>query len=76
MISKTLFRLTDGLILCANKLCGIEPVSFNGEDTDLMSYLIFSDKVGFAFKVTALLATILVVIFTVFMICQEEHMNM
>lgn len=71
MISKTFFRLTDGLILCANKLCGIEPVSFNGEDTDLMSYLIFSDKVGFAFKVTALLATILVVIFTVFMIIRS-----
>jgi hypothetical protein len=71
MISKTLFRLTDGLILCANKLCGIEPVSFNGEDTDLMSYLIFSDEIGFAFKATALLATILVVIFTVFMIIRS-----
>ena len=68
MISKTLFRLIDGLILCANKLCGIEPISFNGEETDFLSYLLFSDEIGFAFRVSAILATILLVIFTVFMI--------
>lgn len=68
MISKTIFRLIDGLILCANKLCGIDPVSFEGEDTDLLSYLLFSGEVGFAFRVTAILATILLVVFAVFMI--------
>ena len=71
MLSKTLFRLTDGLILCANKLCGIEPISFDGEQTDLLSYLFDSSEVGFAFKVTALLGTILVVVFTVFMIIRS-----
>ena len=71
MISKTLFRLIDGLLLCANKLCGIDPVEFEGEDTDLMSYLLFSEEIGFAFKATALLATILVVVFTVFMIIRS-----
>jgi len=68
MISKTIFRLIDGLILCANKLCGLEPISFNGEDNDFLSYLLFSDEIGFAFRVSAILATILLVIFTVFMI--------
>ena len=71
MLSKTLFRLIDGLILCANKLCGIDPVSFNGESTDLLSYLLFSNEIGFAFKITALLATVLVVVFTVFMIMRS-----
>ena len=68
MISKTLFRLSDGLIYCANLLCGIEPIEVSGEETDLLSYLLFSSKVSIAFKTAALLATILVVIFSVFMI--------
>ena len=70
-ISSTLFRLIDGLIMCANKLCGIEPITIDGEENDLLSYLFFSDKVGFAFRVSALLATILLVIFTVFMILRS-----
>ena len=70
-ISKTLFRLIDGLIMCANKLCGIEPVNFNGEETDFLSYLMFSDEIGFAFRASAILATILLVIFTVFMIIRS-----
>ena len=71
MISKTLFRLIDGLILCANKLCGIDPINFEGEKTDLMSYLILSDEIGFAFRISAILATILLVVFTVFMIIRS-----
>ena len=67
-ISKTIFRLIDGLILCANKLCGIDPVSFEGEKTDFLTYLIFSSEVGFAFRVTVILATILLVVFAVFML--------
>lgn len=71
MLSKTLFRLIDGLILCANKLCGIDTISFEGEETDLLSYLLFSQEIGFAFRVAAILATILLVIFTVFMIIRS-----
>ena len=70
-ISSTLFRLIDGLILCANKLCGIDLISFSGEETDLLSYLLLSNEVGFAFRVSAILATILTVIFTVFMIIRS-----
>lgn len=67
-ISSTLFRLIDGLILCANKLCGIDTINFNGEENDFLSYLLLSDEIGFAFRVSAILATMLLVIFTVFMI--------
>ena len=70
-ISSTLFRLVDGLILCANKLCGLDTINFNGEEGDFLSYLIFSDEIGFAFRVSAILATILLVIFTVFMIIRS-----
>ena len=70
-ISITLFRLIDGLISCANMLCGIEPVNFNGKKTDFLSYLLFSDEIGFAFRVAAVLATILLFIFTVFMIIRS-----
>ncbi len=71
MLSKTIFRIIDGLILCANKLCGIDTISFGGEETDFLSYLLFSDEIGFAFRISALLATILLVIFTVFMIIRS-----
>ena len=71
MISSTLFRLIDGLILCANKLCGIDTINFEGKENDFLSYLIFSDKIGFAFRVSAIIATILLVIFTVFMIARS-----
>ena len=71
MISKTLFMLVDGLVLCANKLCGIDPISFGGEENDFLSYLILSDEIGFAFRVSALLATILLVVFSVFMIIRS-----
>ena len=71
MISKTIFRIIDGLILCANKLCGIDTVNFNGEDTDFLGYLMFSEEVSFAFKVSALLAFILLIVFTIFMIIRS-----
>ena len=67
-ISSTLFRLIDGLVLCANKLCGIDTINFDGEETDFLSYLLLSDEIGFAFRASAILATMLLVIFTVFMI--------
>ena len=71
MISSTIFRLIDGLILCANKLCGIDTISFDGEESDFLTYLLFSNEIGFAFRVSALLATILLVIFSVFMIIRS-----
>ena len=71
MLSKTIFRIIDGLILCANKLCGIDTINIEGEETDFLSYLLFSKEIGFAFRVAAILATILLVIFTVFMIIRS-----
>lgn len=71
MLSKTIFRVIDGLILCANKLCGIDTINFDGEETDFLMYLFTSDEVAFAFAISALLATILIIVFTVFMIIRS-----
>lgn len=67
-ISKTIFELIDGLMSCANKLCGVETVSFGGEEKDFLYYLFSSDQVWFAFRVAALLGMIVLVIFTIFAI--------
>lgn len=67
-ISKTLFHLIDGLMSCANKLCGVETIAFGGEQKDFLYYLFSSDQVWFAFRVAALLGMIVLVIFAVFAI--------
>ena len=64
-VSKTLFKLIDGLIQCANYLCGVEPVSVAGEEVDFLEYIITSNQMGFAFSAAALLGMIIVVVFSV-----------
>lgn len=65
LVTKTLFKLIDGLVKCANLLCGVEPIKINGKETDIMHYLIFSPEVSFAFKVAALLGIVVVVVFSI-----------
>ena len=64
-ISKTLFKLIDGLIQCANYLCGVDPVKVDGEEVDFMQYILTSGQIGFAFRVAALLGLIVVVVFSI-----------
>lgn len=65
-ITKGILRLIDGLMTCANKLCGIEPINVGGEETDFMSLLFFSNEITFAFRVAVILGTIVIVFFTIF----------
>lgn len=64
-ISKTLFNIIDGLVKCANYLCGIEPVKVQGEEVDFLEYILTSNQIGFAFRVAALLGMIIVVVFSI-----------
>ena len=64
-ISKSLFELIDGIMQCANILCGIDPIEFNGEETDLITYLFRNDQISFAFKVSAVIGLIVLVILTI-----------
>ena len=64
-ISKTLFKIIDGLVQCANYLCGVDPVKVDGEEVDFVEYILTSEQIGFAFRVAALLGMIVVVVFSV-----------
>lgn len=70
-ISKTIFRLIDGLMLCANKLCGTDDITIDGESTDFLTYLFKSEQVSFAFKVAAIIGMIVLVFFTIFAIIKS-----
>ncbi len=50
---------------CANKLCGIENISVDGDETDFLTYLIRSESVGRVFAVSAVLGLIVLVFFTI-----------
>lgn len=67
-ISKTIFRLIDGLMTCANILCGVEDVTVNGETTDFLTYLFRDEKVTYAFAVCSVIGIIVLVFFTIFAI--------
>ena len=64
-ISKTLFKIIDGLVQCANYLCGVTPVTVDGEEVDFIEYILTSDQIGFAFRVATLLGIIVVVVFSI-----------
>ncbi len=64
-ITKSIFRIIDGLMECANKLCGIEAITVNGEETDFLTYLLRSQKVTGAFAVSAVVGLIVLVFFTI-----------
>ena len=64
-ISKSLLRLIDGLISCANKLCGIETVNIGGTETDLVSYMLRSQAMADGFKIAAILGFIVLIFFTI-----------
>lgn len=70
-ISKTLFRLIDGVMTCANKLCGTEDVTIDGESTDFLTYLFRSEQISFAFKIASLIGIIILVFFTIFAIIRS-----
>lgn len=65
LISKTIFKIIDGLLQCANYLCGIEPVKVDGEEVDFLQYILTSNQIGFAFRVAALIGMIIVVVFSI-----------
>ena len=77
--TKSLLRLIDGLIYCINKLCGIEPISVDGVDTDLVSYVLRSEVVADGFKIAAIMGFIVLIVFTIariIMVVMKEKPDM
>ena len=71
-ISKTILQLIDGLVLCANMLCGIEPITVgNDKDTNFLLYVFQNEEVGFAFKIALLLGLIVLVFATIYSIIKN-----
>lgn len=66
MLSAGILYIIDLLMECANVLCGITPISVEGESTDLLSYIIKSEDVRLGFSVAAILGFIVLIFFTVF----------
>lgn len=64
-VTKTLFKIIDGLVKCANYLCGVEPIKVDGEEVDFLQYILTSSQIGFAFRVAALLGMVVVVVFSI-----------
>jgi len=65
LITKSIFRLIDGLISCTNMLCGIEPIIIDGEETDLVTWLIQTEEVYTGFATAAIISLFLVVFFSI-----------
>lgn len=60
------------------KLCGIETVNINGEETDLLSNLMASDNIRRTFLIITIIGVILLVVFTTIALiktCYQEKQN-
>ena len=70
-ISKSIFSIIDGLLSCANMLCGIDPIRYQNAEMDFMTFLIRNKNITFGFAAAAVIGVILVFIFAVFAILKS-----
>ena len=64
-ISKSIYRIIDYLMACANMLCGIQPIKYQGVDTDFLTFLLQNKSVTVGFAAAALIAVVLTFLFGV-----------
>ena len=67
-ITKSMFSIIDNLLACANMLCGIKPITYQGEDMDFIGFLLNNKAIIFAFVAAVLIGVFLVFIFGIFAI--------
>ena len=67
-ITKSMFALIDNLLACANMLCGIVPITYQGEEMDFIGFLMRNQGITYAFVAAVLIGVFLVFIFGVFAI--------
>lgn len=72
-ISKSMYSIIDNMLACANMLCGIEPIRYQGAEMDFLTFLIRNRNITYAFVGAVLVSVVLVVIFAVFMIIRTIH---
>lgn len=64
-ISKSIFQIIDGLLSCANMLCGIEPIRYQNTEMDFLTFLMRNKNISFGFVAAVIIGVILVVLFAV-----------
>jgi len=70
-ITAAMCKLIDGVMTCANKLCGIDAITVDGEETDFLTFLFQSDEIKLAFMVAAIIGLVLVVFFSIYAILRN-----
>lgn len=69
-ISKILYRIIDGLLSIANKLCGIEPIMIGGKKSDFMIFLLTNNQITYGLGGAVLISIFLLMIFGVIAMCK------
>ena len=64
-ISKSMYSIIDNLLACANMLCGIEPIRYQGAEMDFITFLMRNQAIWYAFVSAVLIGVFLVVIFSI-----------
>lgn len=64
-ISKSMYSIIDNLMACANMLCGIEPIRYQGAEMDFITFLMRNQAIWYAFVSAVLIGVFLVVIFSI-----------
>ena len=72
---KTICYIIDFIREIFYTLAGLQPVSIDGEQTDLLSHFLLSDTVKTTFFYIFLIATILLVVFVLVAIIRSEYAN-
>ena len=67
-ITKSMFSIIDNLLACANMLCGIKPITYEGEEMDFISFLLRNQAINVAFVSAVLVGVFLVFLFGIFAI--------
>ena len=70
-ISKSIFSIIDGLLSCANMLCGIEPIKYQGAEMDFMTFLLRNKNITYGFVGAVMVGVVLVIIFAIFAILKS-----
>ena len=70
-VSKSLYSIIDGLMSCANMLCGIKPVRYKDAEIDFLTFLLRNKNISFGFTTAVILGVILVFIFAVFAVIRS-----
>ena len=74
-IQKTVCFIIDFIRQIFYMLCGIEPVSIGGENSDILTHFIMSDTIKRTFLIILLIAFVLLTVFALIAIIRSEYAN-